>query len=157
MYNLGICGDTTDGLLVRFASEARLRNPEIIIIAIGINDSAVLDSTATNWVPINRFVSNLAKLSQLSETYARSTLFVGLTTLNQPFVRADQNDDKIYNQAEIIRYDQALVEHCNTNNIPYIPIGKVALCEDGLHPNSAGHNQIYQAIKPVVTKLLQSQ
>lgn len=38
-FNLGISGDNTEDLLKRFKVEVEARNPEVFIIAIGINDS----------------------------------------------------------------------------------------------------------------------
>lgn len=44
VYNLGISGDTSDGLIKRFEAEAEVRDADVAIISIGVNDSATDDS-----------------------------------------------------------------------------------------------------------------
>ena len=57
VYNLGISGDTTENLLKRFMNECKVREPEIIIFAIGVNDSAIIQNK-NNWVSEKDFQKN---------------------------------------------------------------------------------------------------
>ena len=40
---MGVSGDTSDDLIKRFPIECQSRRPDIIIIAIGINDSRYIE------------------------------------------------------------------------------------------------------------------
>jgi len=53
--NLGISGDNTDDLLKRFKTEAVAREPNIIIFAIGTNDSQYIDSKDNPRVNLENF------------------------------------------------------------------------------------------------------
>ncbi len=55
VYNLGVDSDTTDNLLGRFDAEARTRDPEIIIFAIGINDSSYRESLKGSKINFKNF------------------------------------------------------------------------------------------------------
>ncbi|KKQ27461.1 MAG: Lipolytic protein G-D-S-L family, partial [Candidatus Magasanikbacteria bacterium GW2011_GWC2_37_14] len=63
VYNLGVSGDTTNDLLIRFNTEclARNRHPQIIIFAIGINDSQYINATDNPRTPIEKFQNNLVE------------------------------------------------------------------------------------------------
>jgi lysophospholipase L1-like esterase len=55
VYNCGVSGNNTDDLLQRFKVEATARKPNIIIFAIGINDSQYVNSKDNPRVPIKNF------------------------------------------------------------------------------------------------------
>lgn len=62
VYNCGVCGDSTDDLLQRFKVEATARKANIIIFAIGINDSQYINSKDHPCVPIEKLQNNLQEL-----------------------------------------------------------------------------------------------
>ncbi|MEM9729475.1 MAG: G-D-S-L family lipolytic protein, partial [Myxococcota bacterium] len=56
VYNLGIWGEQTSALLQRLASEARARQPHLILIYAGFNDSRRLDAPdGPNATPVDAF------------------------------------------------------------------------------------------------------
>jgi len=55
VYNLGVSGDTSNGLLKRFKIECEAREPTIILISMGENDSA---KNSYVYVPIAEFKDN---------------------------------------------------------------------------------------------------
>ncbi|MFH1461253.1 MAG: GDSL-type esterase/lipase family protein, partial [Patescibacteria group bacterium] len=55
LYNLGVSGDNTNDLLERFKPEAEAREPNLIIFAIGINDSQYVNSKDNPRVDIDKF------------------------------------------------------------------------------------------------------
>ena len=57
--NAGLCGDTSRGLLTRFAEEAAIFRPHLAIVTIGGNDS----NPATG-IPPDQFAANLRELHQ---------------------------------------------------------------------------------------------
>jgi acyl-CoA thioesterase I len=70
-YNLGIPGETTDGLVKRFEGELNAREREgedaIFIFAFGANDSVFLPSKNGFRVSKNRFVSNLETVYDIAK------------------------------------------------------------------------------------------
>jgi lysophospholipase L1-like esterase len=62
VYNFGVCGNTTVNLLDRFQKEADIMNPEIIIFAIGINDSRYLGGSKVSEVGLEEFKTNISIL-----------------------------------------------------------------------------------------------
>ena len=59
VYNRGISGDKTEDLLKRFKVECSAINPEIIIFAIGENDSQYITRMDNPRVPLNKFEKTL--------------------------------------------------------------------------------------------------
>lgn len=58
--------------------------------------------------------------------------------------------DKFYSNDNIKKYDSAIKKTCVQNDIPFIQL--IDLLEpgdlaDGLHPNSRGHEKIFEKIK----------
>ena len=56
----------------------------------------------------------------------------------------------MYFNNTIKKYDKALEEFCNTNNIEYIKMFDLLededFSDDGIHPNEKGHEKIYKVI-----------
>ncbi len=62
VYNCGVSGDKTEDLLKRFEVEAQAREPNLIIFAIGINDSPILLSSNQRRISDENFKNNIFKL-----------------------------------------------------------------------------------------------
>jgi lysophospholipase L1-like esterase len=156
VYNLGISGDTTDDLLERFGAEAGAREPEIIIFAIGVNDSSYRQPLNGSYVPLNKFKANLEILKQKANKFTNKVIFVGITKVDEnKTAPIPWNIDANYRNKDIKEYNQAIKEFCEKNNLLFTPIydllDKEDL-EDGLHPNSEGHEKIFQRVKDFLIK-----
>lgn len=159
VYNLGICSETTASLLPRFEIEFKAREPEIVIFALGINDSAKIPPDYNNWVNIRTFQNNLVKLSEGANKLNAQHLFIGLTPLNESQTTPLDDDMDMYYLSERDRYNQAVLKHCQKYNLPHIDLTHILTTQDlddGLHPNTAGHQKIFAAVRPVVEKMLLS-
>lgn len=152
VYDLGIDANTTYDLLERFEFEAKARKPNIIIFAIGINDSAYRKTKDNPVVPKNEFEANLERLIALAREFTNKIFFVGLgkgdDSKTSPLPRSatgkcyDKENAKIYN--EIIKFV------CERENVIFIDVFDLLNDEDfddGLHPNLAGHKKIYEAVR----------
>src|SRR3989344_4585662 len=69
VYNLGVDGDTSRRVLKRFDAEAATREPDTIIFAIGVNDSANREKRNNFWVPEKEFENNLHELVKRARIY----------------------------------------------------------------------------------------
>lgn len=161
LYNLGVRGDgviqVTRRLEAEFAQRGELRNqvPDGIILSVGVNDSAQLGRVGgRNYLSLEKFELALAQLLEQAQRLA-PVYFVGMAPVDEskmPFM-----DCFYYNHEEQHRYKEATRKACESRQIPYLDVfeqwvsrGSVwcnaRLCEDGLHPNTQGHEEILQAV-----------
>lgn len=151
VYNLGISGDNTDELLKRFKFENEVREPDMIIIAIGINDAYYINSKDNSNVPIGRFESNLMEIINQSKEFTDEIIFIGLTKVDESKVSPiPWSPTKYYNNNNVEIYNAKIKELCEKNKLLFIEmldLLKNEDLEDGLHPNSAGHEKMFLQIK----------
>ncbi len=161
LYNLGVRGDRTHQVAERLEGEYRyrgeLRNrvPDVIMLSVGVNDSARLrrpnGRLFTDFDTYQQEIENLLdKAQQLSPVY-----FVGMVPVDEakmPFI-----DCFYFNHFDQYRYKEATKKACQSRNIPYLDIfdlwlgrgenyPKSRLINDGLHPNVKGYESLYEDI-----------
>jgi lysophospholipase L1-like esterase len=151
VYNLGVSGDNSDRLLKRFFNENEARNPDIIIIAIGINDSQYIKSKNDQRVPLNIFESNLLEIINQARKFTKEIIFVGPTNVDEAkTLPIPWNTDRNYSHKNISLYDGKIKEICEKNKLLFVEMMDLLDnndLEDGLHPNAEGHEKIYQRVK----------
>lgn len=158
VYNLGVSGDTSREILSRFESEAKIRldaqEKPVIIFAFGTNDCVLVNKKKEFKVPEKEFRKNLSRLSRLAKKYADKIVFVGLTPVDEakmdPVPWAPQFSAK---NEFIEKYDEMIKSFCTKNRIHFIGVfSKMikldyrSLLYDGDHPNSKGHEKLYEII-----------
>ena len=161
LYNLGVRGDRTCQVAHRlereFSSRGELRNrvPDLILLSVGVNDSARLGKSDgkvhTNFPEFKQKIAHLLDLAQSLCPVA----FVGMVPVNEakmPFLNCFY-----YNHLEQYRYKEATLQACQQRNIPYLDIFDLWLSrgkdwtrsqvgEDGLHPNISGYQTLLEDI-----------
>ncbi|MFT4312663.1 MAG: SGNH/GDSL hydrolase family protein [Candidatus Woesearchaeota archaeon] len=159
LYNLGICGNTTQDLLQRFDTEAKARvtfirdqDRQVILFSIGINDSRLVGEQKIPETKISDFEKNIQVLIDKAKDYTKEILFIGLTPVDES-ITANYEETTFTNQ-RIKLFNEKLKELCQKNNIPFFDmfhkfslLNYQKLLDDGLHPNSQGYEQMYQLIK----------
>ncbi len=161
VYNLGISGDTSEGLLKRFAIENEARKPDTIIIDIGTNDSLYVNSKDKPYVPLEKFESNLSEIIKQAKKFTQEIIFIGLTKVDEtktmpvPWCGAMM----YYTNESGAIYNAKIKEICEKNSLSFIEMMDLledADLEDGLHPNSQGHEKMFLRIKDflVVNKIV---
>ncbi|MFH0856632.1 MAG: GDSL-type esterase/lipase family protein [bacterium] len=150
VYNLSISGDNTNKLLKRFYSECETRYPDVIMIAIGINDSQDIKSTNGKRVEINQFENNLKMIIEQGKKLGK-IIFVGPTKVNESKTAPVLwNNDRTYLNKHILQYNSIIKSLCAEKNLPFIEMLDLLNdddLEDGLHPNAAGHRKMFERIK----------
>jgi len=151
VYNLGISGNTTEDLLERFDTEAGARNPDIIIFAIGINDSLSLDKDG-----LIKFQKNISSLTNKARKFTDKIIFIGLTSVDESRTTSYSSEEtgESYNNQSIGEYDEIIKSFCEDNNLIFVDmlgllINDADLC-DGLHPSSIGHKKMFERIKETI-------
>ncbi len=161
LYNLGVRGDRTQQvaqrLEVEFRHRGELRNrvPDLIILSVGVNDSARLARpNGRNYTDFALFESQIAELLEQAQQLC-PVVFVGMVPVDEtkmPFL-----DCFYYNHADQYRYKEATRIACNKRRIPYLDIfdqwierGELwrykRISDDGLHPNTIGYQALLEDV-----------
>lgn len=164
IYPLGIPGDSSQDLLERFESEAQARldyeDENLILIAIGTNDSYHFVKDQNCNVSLEKYAGNLARLAQKAKEYNSKIAFLGLTPLNDALLNpVPWKPDKFYKLEFVEEYNQELKNFCNQNNLPFIDVMDKFMqkdwrnmLSDGLHPNPEGHQLLFEIVKEFLNK-----
>jgi lysophospholipase L1-like esterase len=151
IYNRGVCGNTTTDLLKRFDIEASSIRPDIIVFAIGINDSKFPRDKKENTVALEEFKQNIEKLLSKAKDLSEKIFVVGLTRVGEKWTDAGS----AFLDEEISRYDNALKEITEKENLVFIPVSDALLIpedlHDGLHPNNSGYQKMFDAIRTALS------
>ena len=154
IYNLGVSGNTTEDLLCRIKNESKVREPNIIVFAIGVNDAQFIHSTKSNRISENDFKNNIKKLYEIAKRFVSKIIFVGLTPVDESKTKPIPWDtDKTYTNERIKKFDQIIKDFCSENNLKFILINDLLNNDDlidGLHPNTQGHIKMFETIKPEI-------
>ncbi|NJN73131.1 MAG: G-D-S-L family lipolytic protein [Limnothrix sp. RL_2_0] len=161
LYNLGVRGDNVqqvgDRLKAEFQQRGELRNkqPDLIILSAGVNDSARLGRPdGKNYTEFTVFQRNIDQLLDEAQDLC-PVIFVGMAPINEakmPFL-----DCFYFNHADQYRYKEVTKQACQVRNIPYLDIFDLwlargtdwvnaHLCDDGLHPNTDGYSFLFQDV-----------
>ncbi|MBP5975329.1 G-D-S-L family lipolytic protein [Brasilonema sp. CT11] len=161
LYNLGVRGDriqqVSQRLGVEFRHRGELRNqvPNLIILSVGVNDSARLSRlNGRNYTDFAVFESHITFLLDQAQQLC-PVLFVGMVPVDQakmPFMNCFY-----YNHADQHRYKEAIRVACSTRKIPYLDIFQKwmerteawrlkRLSKDGLHPNTLGYQTLLEDV-----------
>lgn len=154
VYNLGVSGNIAQDVLDRFGTEALSRKPDKIIFAIGINDAQFLIKEKRNQTSIDKFGKNINELILKAKKYTKDIIFISLTPVDKKKTSPiPWHTNRIYNNIYIERYNSKLKEICQREKIKFIDLySKLIkmdykkLLEDGLHPNSEGHEWMAEKI-----------
>ena len=127
----------------------------IIIFAIGSCDSDFVHSKNNFWVLPEIFKTNIQKLIDAALKISSKIVFVGYAPADELKVcPMPWNKDNSSKNENIQRYNQIIKQVCAENKIYFIEIFEdwikmdyKKLLEDGLHPNSEGHKQIFETVK----------
>ncbi len=158
VYNLGISGDTTTDLLARLEIEAKSREPDLIIFAIGINDAQFIHSTNSLRTSLEQFDQNLNSILETAKSFTNQIMFVGLTTVDESKTSPlPWSTDKTYSNNNILKFDELIKQFCKKNNLEFFPLFEVISASDlhdGLHPNSTGHSKIFNHLLPRIEAII---
>ena len=151
LYNCGISGDTTDGLLKRFDVECAAREPQVIVFAIGINDSLYINSKDNPRTPLDKFQNNINVLLEKAKKYTDKVVCLGLTKVDDSKTApCPWKPTKFYTDENVKKYDAKIKEVCQDAEVLFLKIHDLlenSDLEDGLHPNSQGHEKMFLRVK----------
>ena len=156
VYNLGISGNNSDKLLERFNAENEARNPNTIIIAIGINDSQYINSKENPRITLQKFENNLLELIDQAKKYTQEIIFVGIAKVDEKKVMPTPWDStKFYDNENVSLYNEKIKEFCRNSGLMFVEMFDLldeSDLEDGLHPNTKGHEKMFLRVKDYFIK-----
>ncbi|MFH1145591.1 MAG: GDSL-type esterase/lipase family protein [bacterium] len=156
VYNLSVDGNTTKDLLERFDTEAKVRQPDIIIFSIGDNDSVHVKSKNSNLVPLEQFGNNLRQLITQARKFTDNIVFLGCGQADESKTTPiPWETDYHYRNDYLKQYDSVIKEVVLENNCLYLSVFDLLAkedLEDGLHPNAQGHKKLFEAVKEFLEK-----
>jgi lysophospholipase L1-like esterase len=180
IVNAGIGGNTTQMAVGRFEKDVLAKNPDLVVIQFGINDSCVdvwkTPPATESRVSKDKYIQNLEKLI---ETLKSRKCSVILMTPNQmcwtPKLKGMYGkppyspDDPGGFNITLREYAQAVRELAEELKVPLVDVytaystyGKVEkqsvndLLLDGMHPNDKGHRIVADLLIPEILKLCEA-
>jgi len=150
IFNLSIAGDTTEDLLNRFDNDIVDKNPDMIMFAIGINDSIYLHADKINYIDFVKFNENIKSLIENARNFSKNIFCIGLTPVDEDRTKPiSWRPDMYYTNVEVEKYNNTIKDICEKENLKFVDIfselvedNYSGLLSDGLHPNAAGHKWI---------------
>ncbi|TQV86361.1 SGNH/GDSL hydrolase family protein [Aliikangiella coralliicola] len=164
LYNLGIGGETTDGLVKRFSVELKARKigkqKTLVIFAYGANDIVVHKNK--NIVPANYFIRNLTDAISTAKLEDCKVLILSLLPISNTIEGKVNQHDKLRYDLDIQQYNLILekisVETESEFLNLYSPFNQndkeSLLSGDGVHPNSKGHALVSQLVREKLIQML---
>jgi lysophospholipase L1-like esterase len=159
IYNLGIDGDTTTGVLERFESETKRRlwpDEEIILVfAVGTND-AIFDIDKGKFRTSEEdFKENISEIIKRARKISDKIIFLGGKPVDDSKTQPVEWDKNIsYREEDGKRYDSLMEEVCLKEKVFFIDMydklekmGFKKYLDDGVHPNSEGHKIIFEIVR----------
>lgn len=152
LYDLGIDGETTEGILRRFDIEASARKPDVVIFAIGVNDSAYRKTKDHPLVSRDDFEKNLNALIKKAGKFTKQIVFVGIVkgSDKETMPLKASTTGKCFTKENAKIYNDIIKKVCDKEKILFVDVlGRLNdgdFCE-GLHPNESGHEKIFKEVK----------
>lgn len=160
VFNLGIGGDTTAGFLARMKTEVPIRKPDLILFSGGMNDAKRIGSRdAPVTTPLPQFEKNIREIIKTGRQLA-DLIVVSFGPKDEIRTTPVAGSENYYLKSDAEKYAQATKEICEAAKVPHIDIFNEwleidympLLADDGLHPNSLGHQKIFESVRDFLTE-----
>jgi lysophospholipase L1-like esterase len=160
LTNLSVAGDTTRELLIRLEQETKVRirpgetkDNYTLLLAIGTNDARIDKINESRNILQEEYESNIRKLISIAENYFAHITLIGLPPVDEkrttPF-----KEQNFYTNDNLGAYENILKNVAGDSGCQFVPLFEMwknkdtaELMYDGLHPNTQGHELIYQEIR----------
>ncbi len=165
VFNQGIGGNTSADILQRFVFETNQRLVEggksYFIFMIGTNDLAWLNKDNKFATSIEQYASNLKDLIVATKKFSNEIIFLTCPPVVEDIAKNVSHKGKSRTNEQVLKYNDCLIEICKQYNIPVVDIYTTFITQnninelfvsDGLHPNSKGHELIFEELKGFLVK-----
>lgn len=162
LFNLGIGGETSEGLVKRIPHEIKARNSadgNIVFIGYGANDLAVKDGN--QMVDAEQFKANIETAIQDAKLYSNEIYLVSILPISEKIDSKILTTGKIRTNGDVLVYNQILKDIATKNALSYIDFHsafledkEILLSKDGVHPNEKGYGMMAEIAIPIIEKYL---
>ncbi|MBI2600586.1 hypothetical protein HYW42_01420 [Candidatus Daviesbacteria bacterium] len=158
VYNQGIPADDLSGILKRFDSEVSERidpgEENIILIHTGTNDSLYNNQTKSLKFSPDQYKQELIEVAGLTRRYSAKIVLVGTMPVDQRVDPIPWLPNHSYKNEYVAKFNEIMEEVSQEEKIHFIEIynhfsgGEYQhLLVDGVHPNSRGHQQVFEIVR----------
>lgn len=154
IYNLSISGGTTQTILDRFESEARIRGADALIFQSGGNDASLREGPGINNIPLEQFKINLEEIISRAKRITPNIIFTGFYVVDEAKTTPVSWSNISYLNAEIEKYNEVMKGVCHEQEVLFLDVSgllSIEDLEDGLHPNIRGHEKIFAKVRDFLT------
>lgn len=162
LFNLGIGGETTEGLLKRIPHELNARNSadgNIVFLSYGANDLAVKDGVQI--VDPEKFRSNIKEAIIHARQFSDIIYIVSILPFSQKIDGVVVSSGKMRINEDVVVYNQILKDIAVEDSLTYIDFysaflddKEILLSADGVHPNEKGYGMMAEIAIPIIEKYL---
>jgi len=162
LFNLGIGGETTEGLVNRIPHEMKARNSadgNIVFISYGANDLAVKDGN--QMVNQSQFKVNIETAIQDAKLYSKDIYLISILPISENIDSKISPTGKMRTNEDVLIYNQILKNIATENSLNYIDFHsaflqdkEILLSKDGVHPNEKGYGMMAEIAIPIIEKYL---
>lgn len=160
VFNLGIGGETTEGLIQRFEVELNARiSPfeNVVFLSYGANDLALKEDIPM--VKPEKFQSNLEQTIFKAKHITDTIFLINILPISKAVDGITTATGKLRANETILSYNRIIAATAVKNDIGYIDLYAEFLAEkeaflskDGIHPNDKGYEFISEIVKPILEK-----
>lgn len=149
LYNCSISGGTTQTILDRFESEAKIRGADALLFQTGGNDAAYLPETKSNLVSEDQFRANIETIIEKAKAITPNIIFMDLKNCDESRTTPVSWINIHYTNESIKRYAAIMEDVCRERGVLFLDVPDLAPedFEDGLHPNAQGHEKLFVLIR----------
>lgn len=163
IFNLGIGGETTEGLLQRLEVESYARKSEkenLIFLAYGANDLAIMNEQYV--VSSEQFRKNFQIAISKVREITTKIFIIDILPISQKIDGVIAPTGKLRTNKNVNLYNEILFEIAQENNVTHVNVHSLfldnfveeLLSKDGIHPNEKGYELIANFMKPIVNQYL---
>jgi len=162
LFNLGIGGETTEGLIKRIPHEMAARNSSegnIVFIGYGANDLAIKDGAQI--VNPEKFKINILAAIKEAKQYSNDIYLISILPFSKNVNGVVVASGKLRTNDEVLIYNQILKDLAVENSFHYIDFHsaflkdkEILLSGDGVHPNEKGYGMMAEIAIPIIEKYL---
>lgn len=162
LFNLGIGGETTEGLLKRMPIELSARNSadgNLVFISYGANDLTIKDGI--HIVEPEKFKENIKIAVQQAKQFSKDIYLVSILPIAKKIDGVVVGSGKLRTNEEVILYNQILKDIAAEDSLSYIDFysalladKEILLSADGVHPNEKGYGMMAEVAIPIIEKYL---
>ncbi|MBE4948336.1 SGNH/GDSL hydrolase family protein [Chryseobacterium culicis] len=160
LFNLGIGGETTEGLLKRMPHELNARNSadgNIVFLSYGANDLAVKDGVQI--VNPEKFRNNMKEAVKQAKRFSSEIYLVSILPFSQKIDGVVVSSGKKRVNEDVVNYNEILKNIAAEDALGYIDFysafledKEVLLSADGVHPNEKGYGMMAEIAIPIIEK-----